>query len=87
MKLFINGLQVEKEMERMARIFYNGEIVKLTINLTKYLNKEGITSTIPFLCRLAHCDDNSKEKEKDREKDREKDTRNQDREFIKQIIE
>lgn len=48
-------------MERISRIFYNNEIVKLTINLTKYLNKEAITSTIPYLCRLSHCDGQDKE--------------------------
>jgi hypothetical protein len=35
--------------------------VKLTLNLTKYLNKEAVTSTIPFLCKLSHSDDKDKE--------------------------
>ena len=57
MKIFILSLQLsEAEVDKITWLFYNNNIVKLTINLTKYLNKDSMNSPLSFLCRLVLYD-------------------------------
>lgn len=57
MKIFILSLQQsEPEVEKVTWLFYNNELVKLTINLTKYLSKDSMNSPLSFLCRLVLYD-------------------------------
>jgi fused-like protein len=61
MKIFILSLQQpETEVEKITKLVYNNELVKLTINYTKYLTKDSMNSPLSFLCRLVLYD--SKEK-------------------------